>query len=221
MFNLPYAGPPLSLSLYRAAGSAGQTQSGMFLWPAGEGLANFLALQFEDVVKEARKAHGQENGRMNVVELGCGVGLPALALAKIAKVEGVRLNILGTDRDANVLEVFRKNADLNELEVGAELINWGTKMLPSHSFDIILGADCIFIDEITKLLFFTVDDLLRKNEFAVFILATSLKMVDQANHISILEYCCNLYKLKRVVIKDEIQQGGIKIEVFSHTTNHD
>jgi len=96
------------------------------LWPSGLVLARVVA---------ARQLEGRR-----VLELGCGLGLPSLAAA----VGGA--DVLATDWSADAIELLRRNAGRNGLELRAEVARWDEPepMLGDAPWDLVLAADVLY-----------------------------------------------------------------------------
>jgi len=90
------------------------------LWPAARALAEALP-----------EVHG-----LKVVELGCGLGLPAL----VAAAKGAA--VTATDWSPDAIELLRSNAARNGLTLRAEVRDW---RLPwDERFDLALAADVLY-----------------------------------------------------------------------------
>ena len=86
---------------------------------------------------------------VRVLEIGCGWGLLGIFCAKQF---GAR--VTGIDADANVLPYLQLHADLNEVEIAAKRMTFQQLSVEKlKGFDVILGADICFWDEMTGLLF--------------------------------------------------------------------
>jgi predicted nicotinamide N-methyase len=96
------------------------------LWPSALGLARALA---------GRALHGAR-----VVELGCGLGLPAIAAA----LAGGR--VLATDWSADAVAFAARNAARNEVAVETAVVAWGEPeaLVSRAPFDLVLGADLLY-----------------------------------------------------------------------------
>jgi ETFB lysine methyltransferase len=95
------------------------------VWPSARILAEHIA---------ANDGKGQR-----LLELGCGIGLPAL-VARAARFE-----VLATDYYAEALEFTEANAERNGLEdVDTRLVDW--RRLPDDlgQFEVILAADVLY-----------------------------------------------------------------------------
>jgi predicted nicotinamide N-methyase len=96
------------------------------LWPSGLALARHVA---------QRELHG-----LHVVELGCGLALPALTAA----LRGA--DVLATDWASEAIELVRRNAERNGLFVRAARVRWSEpeQLLLAAPWDIVLGADLLY-----------------------------------------------------------------------------
>jgi predicted nicotinamide N-methyase len=108
------------------------------LWASGEALARAIA---------ERDIAGRD-----VVELGCGLALPALAAA----LGGAR--VLATDWSADAIELARENARRNELDLDVAVVRWSEPrtLLERAPWDLVLAADVLYerrnVDELLVLL---------------------------------------------------------------------
>lgn len=90
------------------------------LWPAATALAEALP----------------EVAGLRVVELGCGLGVPAL----VAAARGAL--VTATDWSAEAIELLRENAELNGLRLSAEVRDWREPW--AERFDLALAADVLY-----------------------------------------------------------------------------
>jgi len=90
------------------------------LWPSGLALAHALPTALH---------------RTRVVELGCGLGIPAL----VAAARGAAM--LAVDWAADAVALLRENAARNELRLRAETGDWRAF---DGSFDLVLAADVLY-----------------------------------------------------------------------------
>jgi predicted nicotinamide N-methyase len=108
------------------------------LWPSGLALARHIA---------ARKLRG-----LRVLELGCGLGLPALAAA----LRGA--DVLATDWAEEAIELLQRNAGLNDVFLSAARVRWSEPelLLRAAPWDLVLGADLLYearnAEQLTELL---------------------------------------------------------------------
>ncbi len=96
------------------------------LWSSGVALAAAVA---------ARDLRGAQ-----VLELGCGLGLPSVAAA----LSGAR--VLASDWAPEALEVTRRNAERNGARVETVLADWSAPdvLLERAPFDLVLCADVLY-----------------------------------------------------------------------------
>jgi predicted nicotinamide N-methyase len=96
------------------------------LWPSG------LAL--------ARRVAGLDLEGRTVLELGCGLGLPALAAA----LRGAQ--VLATDWADEAIELLQKNAERNGVFLRAARVRWSEPepLLRAAPWDLVLGADLLY-----------------------------------------------------------------------------
>jgi predicted nicotinamide N-methyase len=75
-----------------------------------------------------------------VLELGCGLGLPALAAA----LRGA--DVLATDWAEDAIELLRRNAERNGIFVHVARVRWGEPelLLRAAPWDIVLAADLLY-----------------------------------------------------------------------------
>jgi predicted nicotinamide N-methyase len=83
---------------------------------------------------------GRELGGLRVLELGCGLGLPALAAAK----KGA--DVLATDWAEDAIGLLRQNAERNGIFVRAARVRWSEPeaILRAAPWDLVLGADLLY-----------------------------------------------------------------------------
>jgi predicted nicotinamide N-methyase len=96
------------------------------LWPSGLALAQHVARL-------------ELNG-LRVLELGCGLGLPALTAA----LRGA--DVLATDWAEDAIELVRRNAERNGIFIHAARVRWGDPepLLRAAPWDLVLGADLLY-----------------------------------------------------------------------------
>jgi predicted nicotinamide N-methyase len=96
------------------------------LWPSGLALARHVA---------ALELRG-----LRVLELGCGLGLPALAAARRGA------DVLATDWAEDAIELLRQNAERNCVLVRVERVRWSEPepLLRGAPWDLVLGADLLY-----------------------------------------------------------------------------
>jgi len=86
-------------------------------------------------VVAARRLEG-----LRVLELGCGLGLPSLAAAAAGAY------VLATDWSSDAIELLRRNAERNGLELRAEVVRWDEPepLLREAPWDLVLAADVLY-----------------------------------------------------------------------------
>ncbi len=77
---------------------------------------------------------------MRVLELGCGLGLPALTAA----LRGA--DVLATDWADEAIELLRRNAELNGVFLRVARVRWSEPepLLRAAPWDLVLGADLLY-----------------------------------------------------------------------------
>jgi predicted nicotinamide N-methyase len=96
------------------------------LWPSGLALAQHVA--------------SLELAGRRVLELGCGLGLPALA----ASLGGA--DVLATDWAEDAVDLLRRNAERNRLFLHVSRVRWSEPepLLRAAPWDLVLGADLLY-----------------------------------------------------------------------------
>ncbi|XP_078171172.1 putative methyltransferase family protein isoform X2 [Carex rostrata] len=151
--------------------------TGQLVWPGAVLMNNYLS------------SHAQILSDRSVIELGSGVGITGMLCSRFCR------EVVLTDHNDEVLEIIRKNIDLEAsrrnqslLGLTAEKLEWGNRehieqILQKHpsGFDLVLGADICFQQSSIPHLFVTVQQLLQiKGRGCKFILAyvSRAKMMD-------------------------------------------
>lgn len=97
------------------------------LWPASEGLAQYL-VEHASVVKGKR-----------VVELGCGLGLPSMVAAHLGA------SVLATDFHPDVEHYFQRNCRHSNMPaLSYQRFNWRGSSSDIGLFDVVLGSDILY-----------------------------------------------------------------------------
>ena len=96
------------------------------LWPSGLALAQHVARL--------------ELAGLRILELGCGLGLPALAAARRGA------DVLATDWADDAIELLRRNAERNDVSVRAARVRWSDPepLVRAGPWDLVLGADLLY-----------------------------------------------------------------------------
>ena len=98
-----------------------------YLWPSARVLAR--------VVSELGHLGGKR-----VLDLGCGLGAVGLAAAA----QGARVTL--ADLEPRALELAKRNAQRNGLEIEAIVLDWSAPPADLGTFDAILAADVFYAD---------------------------------------------------------------------------
>lgn len=138
-----------SLKIHEDGGESG---CGGKIWIAGELLAKYV-LDFGLV------------GKKKVIEIGSGTGLVGLSLGLSDKKDD-DVEIYITDID-ELVPLMNRNIELNGLgkTVKAETLSWGEE-LPEYAkegVDVVLAADCVYLESAFPLLEKTLVDLTNKD----------------------------------------------------------
>lgn len=96
------------------------------LWPASEGLSEFL-MDHPQLVKGKK-----------VLEIGCGVGLPSMVASFLGG------EVLATDFHPDVEEFFLRNCRHSVVRCSYERMNWREENHYEGSFDVVLGSDILY-----------------------------------------------------------------------------
>lgn len=96
------------------------------LWPAAEGLAIYLN-QHPELVKNK-----------SVLELGCGLGYPALVASQLGG------KVLATDYHPDVEEYFKRNLRHSSLSCDYLRLNWREDKQDIGQFDVVMGSDVLY-----------------------------------------------------------------------------
>ncbi len=96
------------------------------LWPAAEGLSNYL-YDHPTLVK-----------KKTVLELGCGLGYPSL----MATFLGAK--VLATDYHPDVEFFFKRNCRHSVIECAYQRFNWRETTEDIGQFDVVIGSDILY-----------------------------------------------------------------------------
>ena len=108
------------------------------LWPSARALARHLLENGSARVRECESAKGDDWAGVRVLELGCGVALPALALSARGA------DVLATDWYDDALRFARANAERNGLPtLRTRLLDW--RQPPGGwGYDLVIAADVLY-----------------------------------------------------------------------------
>ncbi|RCI09279.1 hypothetical protein L249_1491 [Ophiocordyceps polyrhachis-furcata BCC 54312] len=147
---------PLRLLEDVRAGCGGQT------WPAGLVLA-----------KNMLRYHRHELSDARILELGAGGGLVGLAVALgcMSITAAAKGSILLTDQQ-EMLGLMQRNMQLNDVgdKATALELNWGQDLpeaVVRQRPNVVLAADCVYLESAFPLLLQTLQDVLALNDDAV------------------------------------------------------
>ena len=139
--------PDLDALLNRAAATDPQTVDAIpyyaILWPAAQGLANYLWMHRTDLPDQ------------RVMELGCGLGLPSIAAARL----GAR--VIATDFHPETGAWLQHNAALNHVTLDYQELDWSAFLdtrrstadarvpTPAYSlkpkaYSLVIGSDLVY-----------------------------------------------------------------------------
>jgi predicted nicotinamide N-methyase len=149
----------------------------MFLWRGANILCDYLALHWSAISSAALQS-ANDRDSVRVLELGAGVGLVSVALAKLIRnrdslTSDRKYHIVATDRDENALNLIRQNFEHNAttstsssciVETECVSLDWGhdgqstltALHCPERGVDFLVGSDLLYAPEAMRLLFWTV-----------------------------------------------------------------
>lgn len=216
----------VAVCLHVADEEPGNIQSGQYLWPAANLLAEFIVRNQESIAVDS------------IVELGCGCGLAGLTALQVWK-ESLQYLVM-TDRDPNVLARSRDNLEttvqrlienantdeeLNSLinsvasiPVDFETLEWGDEnagagILRNGLLDhtgsgtahLLLGSDLIYCQKVVEPLLRTAKQLMDPRRGRMW-LAQSMVYPDEIE--ATLDKCCGSFGLRRRTL---LEQGESRI----------
>ena len=103
-------------------------------------LAPYWSVLWRSGVALAAEAAGADLGGRRVVELGCGLGLPAIAAARAGAV------VTAVDFEPEAIELLGRNAELNGVAVEGVVADWSdpASLAGRGRFDLALAADVLY-----------------------------------------------------------------------------
>jgi predicted nicotinamide N-methyase len=151
--------PDLDALLDRAAQEAPHTVDGIpyyaILWPSARGLAEYLWHE-----RQALKGS-------HVIELGCGLGMPAILAAKLGAA------VDATDFHPDTGEWLLHNAKENSVDLTYQQLDWNVflngdkKARPSLSAPFVIGSDLLYESRHIPALVCTIDALCQQDGHAI------------------------------------------------------
>src|SRR5215210_1823404 len=103
-------------------------------------VAPYWSVLWRSGVALAREVAAMPLGGSSVVELGCGLGAPSLAAARGGA------TVLATDADPDALDLVRRSAKLNGVELETAVVDWSAtdELVDKGPFDLVLAADVLY-----------------------------------------------------------------------------
>jgi predicted nicotinamide N-methyase len=159
LIESPANGPPIKLSLTLIGEDPGHRQSGHYLWPAAQFLAEYLA------------QHWAIYHSSLVIELGSGIGLCGILCSCLGD---RKQRVILTDYDPGCLELLNINiANNNCQEVAStQFLQWGSVGVVTEIMEqvtgvgppLLIGSDLLYCTEVVRPLFETIAQFLKKKE---------------------------------------------------------
>ena len=183
--------------------------TGTKVWPASECLAGYLHSPVEELTellltpRHQHNNHQQQNKDINItdassstttptsskftiMELGAGVGLPSLTLARKALLLNIttttnnnnnNIQVVATDREPATLEKLRIVAQLNHVDhlLGIQPLDWKHINIndQQQQADVILAADVVYHENMVETLVGAMTKLLVQEPHGIIYLALS------------------------------------------------
>jgi predicted nicotinamide N-methyase len=120
------------------------------LWPAAIGMSDFI-LENETLFEQKR-----------VIEIGCGLGLPSIVAAGVAK------EVTMTDYLEDAIVFAKRNVALNNLKnINFELLDWRDIEVGHQKYDVILASDIAYEKRFFEQLPFALKAMMHYNSMAV------------------------------------------------------
>jgi predicted nicotinamide N-methyase len=103
-------------------------------------IAPYWAVLWRSGVALAKELDGTALEGKRVVELGCGLGLPAIVAARAGA------SVLATDVSDEALTLLGRNADENGVSLETAVVDWAepAALLERTPFDLVLAADVLY-----------------------------------------------------------------------------
>jgi predicted nicotinamide N-methyase len=133
----PVALPSGDVRLLQPRESAELPDAGGVEWAP---IAPYWSVLWRSGVALARELDGMALDGLHVVELGCGLGLPAIVAARA----GAR--VLATDACPEALPLVARNAAANAASVDTAAVDWTAphELVARAPFDLLLAADVLY-----------------------------------------------------------------------------
>jgi len=129
--------PSGELQVLQPAEAAELPDDGAVEWAP---IAPYWAVLWRSGVTLARELDGQPLRGLRVVELGCGLGVPSLAVARAGA------SVLATDESTEALELVERNARANGVRLDTAAVDWAAPeaLVERAPFDLVLAADVLY-----------------------------------------------------------------------------
>ncbi|KAL3792528.1 hypothetical protein ACHAWO_008399 [Cyclotella atomus] len=128
------------------------------VWPSGIVLAQALtcdaAMEYMNhMFNRKSAAESSDTSFLHCMELGSGLGVCGLALARALKLQNIEARILLTDLGETAIELLKENIQRNQqaftsddrtVNVEATSLIWGETLPNTEKFDVILGSDLLY-----------------------------------------------------------------------------
>jgi predicted nicotinamide N-methyase len=103
-------------------------------------LAPYWSVLWRSGVALARELAGQDLRGLRVVELGCGLAIPSIAVARGGA------EAIATDGDIDALSLVRRNAEANDVQVKTAAVDWADpdELVERGPFDLVLASDVLY-----------------------------------------------------------------------------
>lgn len=100
------------------------------LWPAAHGLATYLSKRAADL------------DQRSVIELGCGLGLPAILASRLGA------QVIASDFHCDTQPWVMKNAQINSVQITFKQLDWNQFLRPNGSrrqqYNFVIGSDLLY-----------------------------------------------------------------------------
>lgn len=129
--------PSGDLQILQPAESAELPDDGPVEWAP---IAPYWSVLWRSGVALAREVDGMDLRGKRVGELGCGLALPSIAVARAGA------TVLATDADSEALELVGRNAEANGVRVETARIDWTEpeELVKRGPFELVLAADVLY-----------------------------------------------------------------------------
>ena len=129
--------PSGDLRLLQPQEAAELPDSGPVEWAP---IAPYWSVLWRSGVALARELDGEALRGRRVVELGCGLGVPSIAAARMGA------EVLATDTCAEALTLLERNARANDVQLETAAVDWArpAELVRRAPFHLVLAADVLY-----------------------------------------------------------------------------